>query len=77
MCFGNNQPAPPTIIYQGPSQEDIDQQFEDLEKFAADIREDDKIFNEGIQQQIRHQSCDSCFFNYTPPAIPALSHTHA
>ena len=52
MCVGNNQPAPPQIIYQGPSQEDIDRNAESLQKFSDDIDEQNRIFNEGIQKQI-------------------------
>jgi len=52
MCFGNNQPQQPQIVYQGPSQADIDANKLALDNYAADIAKSQEDFQDDLQAQI-------------------------
>lgn len=50
MCFG--APKAPEIVYQGPSQEDIDANNAALEKFRTDTEASNQAFMTQMQTQI-------------------------
>ena len=50
MCFG--APKAPEIVYQGPSQEDIDANNAALEKFKTDTEASNQAFMTQMQTQI-------------------------
>ena len=50
MCFG--APKAPEIVYQGPSQEDIDANNAALEQFKADSEASNQAFMDQMQAQI-------------------------
>jgi uncharacterized protein YPO0396 len=50
MCFG--APKAPEIVYQGPSQEDIDANNAALEQFRADTQASNEAFMSQMQAQI-------------------------
>lgn len=50
MCFG--APRAPEIVYQGPSQEDIDANQAALDKFQADSEASNQAFMNQMQTQI-------------------------
>lgn len=52
MCFGNNNPAPPQIIYQGPSEDDIERNQAALDDYAASIQASQEVFQTQLQAQI-------------------------
>lgn len=50
MCFG--APKAPEIVYQGPSQEDIDANNQALEDFKTQTAESNQAFMDNMQVQI-------------------------
>lgn len=50
MCFG--APKAPEIVYQGPSQEDIDANNQALEDFKTSTAESNQAFMDNMQVQI-------------------------
>lgn len=50
MCFGS--PKAPEIVYQGPSQEDIDANNQALEDFKTSTAESNQAFMDNMQVQI-------------------------
>ena len=50
MCFPN--PKPPEIVYQGPSQEEIDANQAALDQFQADSQAANQAFMDNMQTQI-------------------------
>ena len=50
MCFGS--PNTPEIVYQGPSQEDIDANNQALEDFKTSTAESNQAFMDNMQVQI-------------------------
>ena len=52
MCFGVSQPKPPKVVYEGPSQADIDANNKALEEFKADSQEANQAFLDSMQAQI-------------------------
>lgn len=53
MCFGNNStPAAPQIVYQGPSQEDIDRNERSLRDFETRMAEQQSTFNDQLAAQV-------------------------
>ena len=53
MCFGS-APAPqaPTIVYRGPSQEDIDANARALQQYQTQMQQQQSAFQSSLQQQI-------------------------
>jgi len=52
MCFGNNQPQQPQIVYQGPSQGDLDANAKALDDYAATMAASQAQFQTDLQAQI-------------------------
>jgi len=52
MCFGNNQPQQPQIVYQGPSEADINANQQALDDYAADLTASQKSFQDELQVKI-------------------------
>ena len=53
MCFGAvSAPQAPEIVYQGPSQEDIDANNQALEDFRAESQASNQAFMDQMQTQI-------------------------
>ena len=52
MCFFNSKPQAPTIIYQGPSQSDIDSSRAILEEYRKNSLIQQETFSTGLQKQI-------------------------
>jgi len=51
MCFGS-RPQPPQIIYQGPSQEEIDRQNAQLETLQQERAKQQKQITDQLQRQV-------------------------
>lgn len=51
MCFGSG-PSAPQVIYQGPSQEDIDRQNAATEAYRQQAAEQQRLLTEQLQKQI-------------------------
>lgn len=52
MCFGGGQPQAPQIVYQGPSQADIDANRAALQQYSDQMRAQQKTFQDSLQGQI-------------------------
>lgn len=52
MCFGMSAPKPPKVVYEGPSQEEIDANQAALDKFQADSEASNQAFMDNMQVQI-------------------------
>ena len=52
MCFGGGQPAPPEVVYVGPSEDDIKRQTDSLAKYEQQLAEQQAQTASQIQAQI-------------------------
>lgn len=59
MCFGGQQPQAPQIVYQGPSQAEIDANRAALESYSNQISAQQKSFQEDLQRQIDAANADT------------------
>ena len=57
MCFA--QPQAPNIVYQGPSQEDIDRNNASLESSKKQVGEQQSAFQAQLQQQIEAANAET------------------
>ena len=59
MCLGGSQPQAPQIVYQGPSQGEIDANRAALQQYSDQITAQQKSFQESLQGQIDQANADT------------------